>query len=207
MKKLFTLILGVFSLMSFAQSKYELGMQKALQQWKDGQPKEAMAMLDRIATSDKENWIPVYYKVFIGITQGFNNPKDGSTAIIIENNRAIIEDWMVTGGEEWYVLKGMNETLELITDPMTKGMTQSPIIVKAYEEAVKLNPNNPRALYSLSSFQLNSAKYTKVDIPYYTKMLERSIELFDQQKSEVPFYPTWGKDWALKTLSNFSSKE
>jgi len=97
------------------------------------------------------------------------------------------------------VLKGLNETLELITDPMNKGMTQSPIINKAYEQAVKLNPNNPRAVYSLASFHLNSAKFMKVDIPYYCQMLEKSIVLFDEQKSDVPFYPSWGKDWAVKT--------
>jgi len=111
----------------------------------------------------------------------------------------LIDQWITVGGDEWYVLKGLNETLELITDPMNKGMTQSPIINKAYEQAVKLNPNNPRAVYSLASFHLNSAKFMKVDIPYYCQMLEKSIVLFDEQKSDVPFYPSWGKDWAVKT--------
>lgn len=103
------------------------------------------------------------------------------------------------GGSEWYVLKGMNETLELITDPMNKGMVQTPIINKAYDKAIELGPTNPRAVYSVASFQINSAKFMKVDMDYYCKMLEKSIELFDKQESDVPFYPSWGKDWALKT--------
>ncbi|MDR2223469.1 MAG: hypothetical protein LBE34_12145 [Flavobacteriaceae bacterium] len=207
MKKLFILVFSVFSLVSFAQSKYELGMQKAMQQWQAGKPVEAKAILDRVAASDKENWIPVYYKVFIDITSGFANPKASDIEEVIERNRSIIEQWMTTGSEEWYVLKGMNETLELITDPMNKGMTQTPIINKAYEQAVKLNPNNPRAVYSLASFQINSAKFMKVDMPYYCQMLEKSIVLFDQQKSDVPFYPSWGKDWALKTQELCKGKQ
>lgn len=194
-------------MMSFAQSKYELGMQKALQQWQEGHPKEAVAILDRVAAIDKENWIPVYYKVFIEVTQGFNNPKGDDVEGIVERNRVLIDQWITVGGDEWYVLKGLNETLELITDPMNKGMTQSPIINKAYEQAVKLNPNNPRAVYSLASFHLNSAKFMKVDIPYYCQMLEKSIVLFDQQKSDVPFYPSWGKDWALKTQEICKGKQ
>lgn len=206
MRKLFILVCSVFSVVCFGQSKYELGMQKALQQWQSGQPKEAIAILDRIAVSDQENWIPVYYKVFIEVTGGFNDPKGVDVEGIVERNRLLIEQWLEKGGAEWYVLKGMNETLELITDPMSKGMTQSPIINKAYETAVALDPTNPRAVYSLASFHLNSAKFMKVDVAYYCKMVEKSITLFDQQKSDVPFYPSWGKDWAVKSIEQFKGK-
>jgi len=206
MKKLLILGFSVFSLVCFGQSKYEKGMQKALEQWQGGQIKEAIALLERIAASDKENWVPVYYQVFIEITQGFNNPQEAAVEEEIERNRIIIEQWLNKGGEEWYVLKGMNETLELITDPMTKGMTQSPIINQAYEQAVALNPKNPRAVYSLASFHLNSAKFMKVDVDYYCKMLHKSIELFNQQTSEIPFYPSWGKDWAVRTQELCANK-
>lgn len=199
MRKLLILLFGVFSVVSFGQSKYEAGMQKAMQQWQSGQSKEAVAMLDRIAMSDKENWIPVYYKVLISITGGFSNPQADAVEDIVMANRVLIDQWLETGGSEWYVLKGMNETLELITDPMNKGMVQTPIINKAYDKAIELDPTNPRAVYSVASFQINSAKFMKVDMDYYCKMLEKSIELFDKQKSDVPFYPSWGKDWALKT--------
>ncbi|AJA67892.1 hypothetical protein MYRA21_0704 [Myroides sp. A21] len=199
MKKLLILLFGVFSVVSFGQSKYEVGMQKAMQQWQSGQSKEAVAILDRIAMSDKENWVPVYYKVFISITGGFSNPKADNIEDIVAANRVLIDQWLDKGGSEWYVLKGMNETLELITDPMNKGMVQTPIINKAYDKAIELDPTNPRAVYSVASFQINSAKFMKVDMGYYCKMLEKSIELFDKQKSDVPFYPSWGKDWALKT--------
>ena len=207
MKKLVILFFSFSSLGSLAQTKYEIGMQKALHQWQEGHPKEAVTLLDRVVALDKENWIPVYYKVFIEITEGFAHPQEEDREDIVERNRIVIDQWLSQGGEEWYVLKGLNETLELITDPMNKGMTQSPIISKAYEQAVTLNPNNPRALYSLASFHLNSAKFTQVDIPYYCQLLEKSIELFDQQKSERPFYPSWGKEWAIKTQKICKGKE
>ncbi|WP_010250576.1 tetratricopeptide repeat protein [Myroides injenensis] len=207
MKKLLVLFLIVLGVPCMAQSKYELGMQKAMQEWHAGNSTNAKAVLDRVAVLDKENWIPVYYKVFIDITDGFKNPDKVEIEGIIENNRLIIEKWLDIGGDEWYILKGMNETLELLTDPMNKGMQQTPIISKAYEKAISLNPNNPRALYSLASFYINSAKFTKVDTTYYCEMLNKSIELFDQQSNDLSFFPSWGKEWAVNIKSKCAVKE
>ncbi|WP_267739567.1 tetratricopeptide repeat protein [Myroides injenensis] len=207
MKKLFVLCFIVFGMPCMAQSKYELGMQKAMQEWQSGNSKNAKAVLERVAVLDKDNWIPMYYKVFIDITNGFNNPDNVEIVEIIENNRLIIERWLDIGGDEWYVLKGMNETLELLTDPMNKGMQQTPIITKAFEKAISLNPKNPRALYSLASFYINSAKFMKVDTTYYCEMLHKSIDLFDLQGSDIPFYPSWGKEWAVNTKSKCAAVE
>ena len=85
-------------------------------------------------------------------------------------------------------------------------MTQSPVIIQAYEEAIKRNADNPRAVYSLASFYLNSAKFMQVDIPYYCQLLKKSIVMFDEQKNDVPFYPSWGKEWAIKAQEACNGK-
>jgi len=198
MKKIMLLLLCTYSLMSLAQTKYERGMQKALQQWQSGQPKEAIAVLERIAASAPDDWIPVYYKVLIQITTGMNNPYGDEVEEKINQNRLLIEQWLDQGGAEWYVLKGMNETLELMTDPMNKGMVQSSIITQAYEKARVLDPKNPRASYALASFKLNSAAFMKIDQAKYCAMLQQALDLFEQQETPLPFYPSWGKDWAIK---------
>lgn len=198
MKKIMLLLLCLYSLMSLAQTKYEIGMQKALQQWQSGESKEAVALLERIAASTPENWIPVYYKVLIQITTGMSNPYAEEVNEKIDQNRLLIEQWLDQGGAEWYVLKGMNETLELMTDPMNKGMVQSSIITQAYEKARKLDPKNPRASYALASFKLNSAAFIKIDKAIYCALLQQALDLFEHQETPLPFYPSWGKDWAIK---------
>ncbi|MCS4238821.1 tetratricopeptide (TPR) repeat protein [Myroides gitamensis] len=207
MKKVLLLIFSCCSLMSFGQTTYEKGMQKAMQEWQGGNSQGALAILERIADANPEDWIPAYYQVFIAITQGFQNPQDEAVEEKVMNNRFVIERWLAQGGEEWYVLQGMNETLDLMTDPMNKGMKQSGVIIKAYEKALELNPANPRALYSLASFYLNSSKFMKVDTTYCMSLLNKAIVQFDQQKSEVPFYPKWGKEWALKTQASFANQQ
>lgn len=207
MKKVLLLIFSCCSLMSFGQTAYEKGMQKAMQEWQGGNSQGALAILERIADANPENWIPAYYQVFIAITQGFQDPQNEAVEQSVSNNRFVIEQWLARGGEEWYVLQGMNETLDLMTDPMNKGMKQSGVIIKAYEKALELNPANPRALFSLASFYLNSSKFMKVDTTYCSNLLDKAIEQFDQQNSEVPFYPKWGKEWALKTQTSLANQQ
>ncbi|MDM1043873.1 hypothetical protein HX004_03300 [Myroides sp. 1354] len=206
MKKVLILIFSICSVLVFGQANYEKGMQKAMQEWQQGNNKEALAILERISDANTENWIPAYYQVLIRITQGFQNPQDEIVEHVVQNNRLIIERWLTEGGEEWYVLQGMNETLDLMTDPVNKGMKQSGIIIQSYEKALKLNPNNPRGCYSLASFYLSSSKFMKVDVDYAMRLLNQSLVLFDQQTSEVPFYPSWGKEWALKTQALFANQ-
>ncbi|MGG5505487.1 MULTISPECIES: tetratricopeptide repeat protein [unclassified Myroides] len=206
MKKVLLLIFSCCSLMSFGQTTYERGMHKAMEEWQEGNSQEALAILERIADANSTNWIPAYYQVFIAITQGFQDPQNEAIEEKVRNNRLMIERWLAQGGEEWYILQGMNETLDLMTDPMNKGMKQSEVIIKAYEKALELNPTNPRALYSLASFYLNSSKFRKVDTTYCMNLLNRAIEQFNKQKSEVPYYPKWGKEWALKTQALFANQ-
>lgn len=208
MKKVLILIFGIVSTVAFGQTKYEQGMQKALHTWEQGKTQEALAILARVSDANQEHWIPVYYQVMIAITQGFQYPQEATVEDVVERNRLIIAQWIdkKEAVDEWYVLQGMNETLELMTDPMQKGMSQSPVITKAYEKALALNPTNPRAMYLLASFYLNSAKFMKVDITYHLEQVQQALVLFDQQKKETLFYPTWGKEWAEKTRASFEEK-
>ncbi|MBB1138641.1 tetratricopeptide repeat protein [Myroides sp. WP-1] len=206
MKKVLILFFSVWSILSFGQTNYEKGMKKAMNEWHKGNTKEALAVLERISDAKPADWIPVYYQVLINITQGFQNPRSETVASIVEQNRMLIERWLDKKDDEWYVLQGMNETLDLMTDPMNKGMSQSPIIIAAYQKAIKLDSDNPRAVYSLANFYLNSSKFMKIDEEQCIKDLRRSIELFDQQKEQEPFYPSWGREWALKTLTVYEKK-
>ena len=44
----------------FAQTPYQKGMRKALSSWQDGEPTEALNLLERIAGAEEDNWIPAY---------------------------------------------------------------------------------------------------------------------------------------------------
>ena len=72
MKHLIVLLLATVSISVTAQTAYEKGMQKALGLWSEGKSTEAVAMFERIAGAEKDNWLPNYYVALVSTTTAFN---------------------------------------------------------------------------------------------------------------------------------------
>jgi hypothetical protein len=65
MKHLIVLLLATFSFSTFGQTAYEKGMQSAMGLWSQGKNSEAIAMFERIAAAEKDNWLPNYYVALV----------------------------------------------------------------------------------------------------------------------------------------------
>ncbi|WP_158209446.1 hypothetical protein [Myroides phaeus] len=91
MKKWITVGLLLVGLVVNAQGKYSAAMDKAFGEWKQGNTKEAVAMFERIATTEKDNWIPFYYQVFIQVTEGFNIKDAEEKEKVVKQNAMLIE--------------------------------------------------------------------------------------------------------------------
>jgi hypothetical protein len=78
MKHLIVLLILTLSISLSAQSAYEKGMQSAMGLWSEGKNNEAVAMFERIAAAEKDNWLPNYYvalgKYNYGICYQRQNP-------------------------------------------------------------------------------------------------------------------------------------
>lgn len=199
MKKKITVVLLLIGLVVNAQGKYSAAMDKAFGEWKQGNTKEAVAMFERIANTEKDNWIPFYYQVFIQVTEGFNIKDAEEKEKGVKQNAMLIETQVAKKeNAEWLVLVALNMTLDITTDPMNKGMTLSSKVNALYDKALLLEPNNPRALFQKANFNLQSAKYTGIDTAAYCELVNRAVKNFDSLTSEEPFYPSWGKEQAIK---------
>ena len=73
MKKSFTIIALFISALIMAQGKFEEGMGKAFQLWKEGKSDEASAMFERIASAEKNSWLPNYYVALVNTTSSFGS--------------------------------------------------------------------------------------------------------------------------------------
>ena len=61
MKHLITILVILISATALGQSKYEQGMTKAFELMEQNKMDEASNLFQRIATAEKENWLPYYY--------------------------------------------------------------------------------------------------------------------------------------------------
>ena len=202
MKTLLTTIICFITTVTFGQGIYEKNMGEALSKWKNGQTTEALAQLQRIASVEKTNWIPRYYQAFILTTSTFTIKDAQQKEEFQHAATQILEDSTQSKNSEYWVLKGLLATAELTSDPMNKGKELSPIIIKDYQTALAIDPQNPRAILCLNEFKINSKRFFGQDYKNELEELKKALPLFQNNKTNIAFYPNWGKEKVEKLIAD-----
>lgn len=199
-----TLAFFITTFLTVNAQQYELGMGKALGFWKEGKSTEAVALLERIALAEKDNWLPNYYIALISTNEAFNpSNKEKIIAFLTKADEVVaLELEKNPNNAELLVVQAMSTTALLASDPMTYGMTLSPKIAEIYARASVIAPENPRVVFCKAEFEMGGAKWTGADVKKLCADVEKSIGLFATFKNETPFYPRWGLDRAQATLKN-----
>lgn len=206
MKTLLLIISLIATQICTAQTAYKQAMQESLQLWHRGQTQEAMSKMERIASVEKDNWIPRYYQALIATLSSFQTTEITQKNTLLKIANDLIPQDKNALNAEWHVLKATILTSELTIDPMNNAMRLSPLIVANYEKAIIIDPNNPRAIAGLATFQIQRKKYTGGNTDQDYKNLEKAVSLFETQKNDTAFYPSWGKEQAQAILDSNPKK-
>lgn len=206
MKKITLLILLIASqiLMCSAQNKYEKGMSEALQLWGKQKPMEAVALFERIAADEKENWLPNYYIGLISATQVLSGREKERATALLEKAQINLDKAKVisSNNTELICLQARINTAWVTLDPMNNGQKFSAAIIKDYNKAMQLDVNNPRAFYLLAEYQINMSKIFGNDTKPFYDMIKLALKKFDNFKAPIAFYPNWGKNSAEQLLKS-----
>lgn len=200
MKKLLLILAIMISGFTQAQGKFEEGMGKAMQLWKEGKSQEASDLFERIAAAEKNNWLPNYYVAFVNTISSFGT-KDKTMVNALLNkaqNALDVEMAKDPNNAEILVMQAMIYTGWVASDPMTYGMKYSQKVIELYNKAQAIAPENPRAVFGKAEYEIGGAKYFGTDTKPMCAEINRSIELFAKFKPETPFSPKWGLDRALE---------
>lgn len=186
---------------TFAQGQYEQGMSKAFALWGEGKNTEASAMFERIASAEKNNWLPNYYVALVNTTTSFGIKDKETVNALLTKAQSALDIEMVKDPEnpELMVMQAMVYTGWIAFDPMTNGMALSGKVMELYAQAQKIAPENPRVVFGKADFEIGGAKFFGSDIKPMCAEVERAIGLFEKFKPETPFSPKWGLDRALQT--------
>lgn len=202
MIKIITAITFFICSIATAQTQYEQGMGKAFGLWKEGKTTEAVANFERIASVEKNNWLPNYYVSFISTLDAFGTKdKDKISALLEKSQNALDNAELISpNNPELMVLQSLIYTAWIVYDPMTNGMAYSGRAMEVYNKALIIAPNNPRVVFSKAEFEIGGAKYWGSDTKPMCEQIAKSIELFANFKPETPFSPSWGLDRAEAKL-------
>jgi len=200
MKSIIIAIICFISSSTFAQSNYEKSMGQAMSLWQPGEIQKASALLERISQAERGNWIPAYYQAMILTTASFREKDKEAQTKYIQSAEDILNNSTQDNNSEWLVLRAMNKTAFMVTDPMTKAKELSPIIIGLYKKALAITPSNPRAALGLAEFQINAKKYFNQETSKECEDVRKALSLFNEEKPTAPFTPSWGKDRAEQIL-------
>ncbi|MFB9076824.1 hypothetical protein ACFFLS_23585 [Flavobacterium procerum] len=200
MKNFITVIALFIAVVSSAQTKFEQGMGKAFDLWKEGKNTEASQLFERIASAEKSSWLPNYYVALVNTTASFSEKDKTKVDLMLTKAQEALDVELIKdqSNSELYVLQALIYTAYVVKDPMTNGMKYSAKVMEAYAKAKALDPNNPRAVFGEADYQLGGAKWTGVDTKPLCAEVNKAIELFGTFKPETQFSPKWGLDRALE---------
>ncbi len=199
-----TFALFICSFLSAQQ--FEASMGQAMKLWGEGKNTAAAALFERIAAAEKNSYLPNYYVALVNTSAAFATKDKQQINDLLTKAQAALDIEMAKDqkNSELYCLQALIHTAWIVADPMTNGMKLSGKTMETYEIALKLDPNNPRAVFGKADFAINGAKWTGADTKPLCKEVERSITLFENEKTTAPFAPKWGIDRAKQALTNCS---
>lgn len=197
------LALFFITMTSLAQSKYEAGMIKAFDQWEAGSLDEAANTFERIASVEKEAWLPAYYAAQLNIIKGFNEKDATKLAALQEKALNFLNDAKTISKDnpELKVLEAQYYTVWIAYDGQRYGMKYAGKVASLYAEAAKLAPENPRVVMGKAEWDMGSAQFFGQSTEPYCKDIERAIEMAKNETNEDPFYPKFYEARAKEVLA------
>lgn len=215
MKRNLLLILGIIcGTLVFANGQFERAMGKnipAMFAAKDPESLQAVInQLNRIGEAEGNRWEPYYYVAFGYLRMSWmvesGEEKDKYLDLGLE---AVAKgDEISPNDSELETMRGYINMMKLSVDPATRGMTYSGMVFTSFQKAIQLNPNNPRAHFLLGRMQHGTAQFMGGGSEEACGSMFRALVLFDEQdQSDNPFAPTWGKDQTEASIKEICEKE
>ncbi len=95
--------------------------------------------------------------------------------------------------------------MKVAKDPDTYAMSLSGAIIKDYDDALNLNPKNPRALYLMAQYNMGGAEFWGKDPKEYCPQIEQAKTLLVEENDET-FEPHWGEQQVDEILTTTCAK-
>ena len=202
MKTILYTLLFLLSFGAVAQSKYETGMQKALELWRDNQPEKAAQLFERIAGAETEAWLPNFYASQILVFSSFNEKDKTKFTETMAKALTLLNMAKTNNGEtpnaEIMVLEAQYYTAWVVFDGQTYGMQYAGKVAQLYQKAAVISPDNPRVVLGKAEWDIGSAAFFGGDTSAYCKEVDRAISLFETFEPESNLHPSGGLEHALE---------
>jgi len=206
MKHLLIVISMFVAGIAVAQTKYESGMAKGLEQFKDAKTTEdflaASAFFERIGDAEKDKWLPYYYAAYTNYLTGWVNPKADKDKVSEKSKDLIAKaEAIEPNNSELFCMRQMVATQQMTVDVMSRYQTYGVEASNNVEKAIKADPSNPRSYYLKGQNLMQTPEAFGGGKKVAKALFEKSLELYKTFTPATPFSPNWGKEETEKLLA------
>lgn len=200
------IVLGCLSFLGFMAhgQSYEKAMKEAFELWDENKDEQAVALFQRIAQAEPDQWLPSYYAANVDIVHAFNQAEEAQVEALLERAKDNIAEAKRRSPDnsEITTLEGSLYTAYVTMNPAVYGQRYSGKVMRLHEEAIALNPDNPRAHMNLIEYEMGYARFMGQDMSAQCELMKTVVVLFDEYENEEPFAPQYGKERALQIIEN-----
>ncbi|HOW25001.1 MAG TPA: hypothetical protein PK711_04960 [Bacteroidales bacterium] len=209
-----TIALIVYSTAGFSQKdQYQMTMRTTIDKMYQAKTVEEYQLMantfERMALAEKKEWIPSYYTAYCYIMMGFMAEKPDQIDPYLDLAQKHLDNALAIDSKEaeLYVLQGMLHQARISVDFMGRGLVYSQKAQGALEEAVKMDPKNPRAYYLMGMNVYSTPKMygggPETALPLFRRAQE-NFELGETVGNDL--MPTWGKEHNNQMLAECEPK-
>lgn len=199
------LIIGLLVLaaeFAFANDKYTEIMQKNIEvayQAKSVEEFQSLAnTFHRIAEAEKTKWEAFYYEAYAYVMMANleKDPTKKDTMLDASLKALEAAKTLQPGESEMVALEGFVHMMRVTVDPASRGQQYSGMAFQAFNKAVAMNPENPRALALLAQMEFGTAKFFGSSTTEACATATKAVEKFENQKPASLLSPMWGRNMA-----------
>lgn len=203
------LLVFVFAAANAAGNKYLEVMTKAVEKQKSASTIEAFLesanTFERISQMEKNEWLPLYYAAHCYIIVSFMEPDNTKKDAVLDKAQQFLDKAFQIAPEEseLFTLQAFLYPSRITIDPMGRGMEFMGKMNHALDEAIRLNPDNPRSYYLRAVTILNMPEGFGGGPASAQPVFKIAKQKFDNFKPETSISPDWGKEQNEQEMSKF----
>ncbi|KYG81001.1 hypothetical protein EV198_2880 [Roseivirga ehrenbergii] len=211
MKKL-TILLALFitsfTLNAQNQEAYMNAMVKGLQSMGAERNLENLqasaGQFERITSNASEQWHPQYYAALSYINASLLAEGVKAKDQLLDKAKPFVEKAkeLAPNNSEVVALEGFYFMAQLAADPNSRGQSLSGLATQTFGYAMKLNPENPRAMALMAQMQFGTAQFFGSSTAGACGLAQKSIPLFNAEEKGKSFEPTWGIEVAEQLMAS-----
>lgn len=203
MKAIILFAITVSSFVTLAgNDKYTQAMLKNIKALSSSSTSEELSTVfnafERISRAEATRWEPLYYMAYTRLLTSLNEKDAVKKDQYIDEAESVLEKALLLAPEEAEIIaaQGFCLMLRVSVDPASRGPVFAPRSVQAFQKALAIDPENPRATVLLARMQLGTAQFFGSSTDEACATARLALLRFENFKSDNVLQPDWGKNMA-----------